>query len=32
VDEALSDRVLADVFGVAAERTADGAVVARRRL
>ena len=30
--EALSDRVLADVFGIAAERTADGAVVARRRL
>ena len=30
--EALSDRVLADVFAIAAERTADGAVVARRRL
>ena len=29
---ALSDQVLADVFAIAAERTADGAVVARRRL
>ena len=31
-DVALSDQVLADVFAIAAERTADGAVVARRRL
>jgi iron complex transport system ATP-binding protein len=29
---ALSDQVLAEVFAIAAERTADGAVVARRRL
>jgi len=31
-DVALSDSVLADVFAIAAERTADGTVVARRRL
>jgi iron complex transport system ATP-binding protein len=30
--QALSDRALADVFGIAAERTADGTVVASRRL
>jgi len=29
---ALSDQVLAEVFAIAAERTADGAVVARQRL
>ncbi|HUO89232.1 MAG TPA: ABC transporter ATP-binding protein [Rhizomicrobium sp.] len=30
--QALSDATLAEVFGIGAERTADGAVVARRRL
>jgi len=32
VDAALSDRALAQVFGIAAQRTADGAVVPVRRL